>query len=281
MSKVLFLKGLPASGKSTYAKKLVSDFPNKYKRINKDDLRSMLDCSHWSKGNEEFVIFTRNSMARMALELGYDVIIDDTNLHPTHKETMMLIASDCGAEFEEVVFDTPVTECVERDSKRENPVGAKVIFNMYNQYLKKTVPFVDTIPNAILCDIDGTVARMNGRSPYAWSKVDTDLPNKEVIDIVEAMEKQGYEIIFMSGRDGSCFDATRDWLLKHTNLQDFRLFMRTAGDSRKDNIIKEELYRSQIEGKYNVSFVLDDRNQVVDMWRGLGLRCLQVDYGSF
>jgi hypothetical protein len=51
--------------------------------------------------------------------------------------------------------------------------------------------------------------------------------------------------------------------------------------NRKDAIMKEELYRQHIEGKYNIKFVLDDRQQVVDMWRGLGLTVFQVDEGDF
>lgn len=40
MPKLLVLKGLPASGKSTYAKELVN---KGWKRVNKDDLRAMID----------------------------------------------------------------------------------------------------------------------------------------------------------------------------------------------------------------------------------------------
>lgn len=38
MIKVIMTKGLPASGKSTWAKQLIEENPNVYKRINKDDL---------------------------------------------------------------------------------------------------------------------------------------------------------------------------------------------------------------------------------------------------
>ena len=57
--------------------------------------------------------------------------------------------------------------------------------------------------------------------------------------------------------------------------------MRKTGDNRKDSIIKEEIYRNLIEPNYNIEFVLDDRNQVVDMWRRIGLTCLQVADGNF
>ena len=57
--------------------------------------------------------------------------------------------------------------------------------------------------------------------------------------------------------------------------------MRKGGDKRIDSIVKKELYRKYIEPFYRVKLVLDDRNQVVDMWRDLGLPCWQVAPGNF
>jgi hypothetical protein len=57
--------------------------------------------------------------------------------------------------------------------------------------------------------------------------------------------------------------------------------MRQTDDNRKDSIIKEEIYDAHIRGKYNVLFVLDDRDQVVQMWRSLGLTVLQCNEGDF
>ena len=46
--------------------------------------------------------------------------------------------------------------------------------------------------------------------------------------------------------------------------------------------IKKEIVDEHIKGKYFVKFVLDDRDQVVDMWRKeMGYACLQVNYGDF
>jgi hypothetical protein len=58
--------------------------------------------------------------------------------------------------------------------------------------------------------------------------------------------------------------------------------MRRTGDRRKDSKVKREMYERTVPGTYDVLLVLDDRNQVVDMWRKeLGLPCFQVDYGNF
>ena len=84
----------------------------------------------------------------------------------------------------------------------------------------------------------------------------------------------------MTGRDGICEKETAEWLTK--NLIPYNgLVMRTAGDNRKDNIVKLELFKKHIADNYNVMGVFDDRDSVVKMWRDIGLTCLQANYGAF
>ena len=85
----------------------------------------------------------------------------------------------------------------------------------------------------------------------------------------------------MSGRDEAARRPTTNWLV-YNRIHYDALFMRTAGDARKDSVVKKVLYEAHVKGQYFVKFVLDDRNQVVDLWRlELGLPCLQVNYGDF
>lgn len=294
MNNIYVTIGLPASGKSTWAKQLVEQ-RNKnggksIKRVNKDDLRAMLDVSHWSKSNERFVLKVRDEIITQALREGSDVIVDDTNLATKHLDTIREIARKNHAHVEIVSFtDVPLEECIARDKKRPNYVGEEVIRRMYRDYLepkenKVQAPAYDLkLEDCIICDLDGTVAKMNGkRGPYEEAKSDQDDLNVPVADIVKLYAKQGVKIIFCSGRDeGRGRDATVRWLAKH-GFTYHALLMRKAGDQRKDSVIKEELYREHILGKFNVKFCLDDRNQVVDLWRKtLGLTALQVDYGDF
>jgi hypothetical protein len=58
------------------------------------------------------------------------------------------------------------------------------------------------------------------------------------------------------------------------------LYMRQDGDFRRDDIVKQEILDKYID-KDRVLFVLDDRDQVVDMWRRNGLTCFQVAEGDF
>ncbi len=135
---------------------------------------------------------------------------------------------------------------------------------------------------AIIVDIDGTLADMRGvRGPFDWDKVHLDRPHEDVIELVRDLRSlKKYKIIITTGRDGVCEEATKEWVLEHgVNYDEF--FIRKAGDFRKDSIIKSEIYMDYIRPKYDVKFVIDDRNQVVEMWRSLGLRVLQVAPGDF
>jgi hypothetical protein len=138
-----------------------------------------------------------------------------------------------------------------------------------------------SLPDAIICDIDGTLAHMNGRTPYEWDKIDTDIVDVDIRDLIFVLYEAGTTILLVSGRDGCCEDETEEWLIDN-DVPHHELWMRDEGDNRKDSIVKRELYEKYIEGKYLIRFVLDDRNQMVDMWRNeLGLKCLQVAEGNF
>lgn len=301
--KVLILKGLPASGKSTFAKKLVGgdirDMGNNWKRVNKDDLRAMLDNSYFNKPNERFVLKTRNWLIENALLDGFSVVVDDTNFGRHEDEIRALVD-----EFNKTknymkpkvtvdvkdFFDTPIELCLERNIKRSNPVREHVIWDMYNRFLRppEQAPVKSGVkytppegkPRAIICDIDGTLAHMVDRGPFNWDKVDGDVLDETVAGVL-SRHTDDFTIIMLSGRDAVCRDLTEKWLGDKGVRYD-HLYMRTAGDNRKDNIVKRELFDAHIRDNYQVEFVLDDRNQVVDMWRNeLGLKVLQVAEGNF
>lgn len=285
MSKLLFLKGLPASGKSTYAKELAD---KGWIRVNKDDLRAMLNNGKWSKGNEKRVIKLQNQIIETALAEGKNVVVDDTNFAEYHKHRLYDLARKYKADFDEKFFDTPLQICLDRDAKRANGVGESVIMKMYNQYLKPK-PAAYKPPagsqKAILVDIDGTLAHMQTgkgyRSPYDWHRVMEDFGDPKVINLVQLYHKAGYKVIVMSGRDGVCRQDTEKWLEEY-KIPYSELYMREPNDNRKDSIVKRELFDGFIRDYYNIEVVIDDRNQVVDMWRGeLGLKVLQVAEGDF
>ena len=86
MQRVYMTKGLPGSGKTTWAMEMVKNNTGSIKRINKDDLRSMLDGGKYSPKNEKIILDTRDLLLTEYLVRGFSVIIDDTNLAPEHKK---------------------------------------------------------------------------------------------------------------------------------------------------------------------------------------------------
>lgn len=263
------LKGLPASGKSTYALELVE---KGWKRVNKDDLRAMIDNKKWTRANEKEILACEKGLVKYYLGKGHNVVVDDTNF--AYEFTWEDLAKDCGAEFEVKFFDVPLWQCIERDAKRgDKSVGVEVIASMYDKYLWQPVVYDPQLPNCYIFDIDGTLAQMNGRSPYDYEKVGTDILNENVAKIFLAIKDKKF---IFSGRKDLCRQETVDWLLKNGLESYHDLFMRGTGDERKDYIVKREIYEKYIKGKYNVIGVFDDRLQVCRMWYELGLPLFRV-----
>jgi hypothetical protein len=136
---------------------------------------------------------------------------------------------------------------------------------------------------AIICDIDGTVAIHEGRRDhFEWALVANDLYNGPVCELVDMIMFSGVLVLFVSGREDICRDSTLHWLNdKWPGVENEHLIMRPTSDYRPDTIIKREIYERDIEPFYEITFVIDDRDSVVEMWRDLGLTCLQVARGDF
>lgn len=282
MKKVLILQGLPASGKSSYARELLLKEPGRWVRTNKDLLREMTHASHWTPANEKFICNVRDQIILMALEEGKHVIIDDTNFGRNIEDIKALVKGKAEVKINDSFLQVPVEECIERDLKRLNSVGKDVIMKMYNQFVKPKIKLPEYNPeleDAIIVDMDGTLAIIHNRNPFDVSKCDEDLPNQPVLETVYKWQ-DSVKIIVVSGRTDDGKELTEKWLNQY-QVKYTALYMRQTGDMRKDSIIKEEIYREYIEGKYNIKFILDDRNQVVEMWRSLGLIVFQVAEGDF
>ena len=137
------------------------------------------------------------------------------------------------------------------------------------------------LTKCIIVDVDGTLSLMNNRHVYNAEQSVNDQVNHPVKQLCNLYYAEDYVVILMTGRQESERKVTEEFLKKNSIWHD-TMIMRATGDYRKDSIIKKELYEKHIEGIYHVEFVLDDRNQVVDMWRDeLGLPCFQVFYGDF
>ena len=150
--------------------------------------------------------------------------------------------------------------------------------SMSRGYTEEMLDLSAAAQKTVLVDIDGTVALMGQRGPFDWNLVGGDIPNMPVIHVVRALSLWN-TIAFVSGRDAVCHDETVGWLDEYVCVPG-QLYMRPQGDFRKDAVVKREIFDANWKA-YDIRLVLDDRNQVVEMWRGLGLTCLQVAPGDF
>lgn len=140
-----------------------------------------------------------------------------------------------------------------------------------------------SLPKAFIFDVDGTLTEMSSvRGPFDYSKVDLDLPHNHVIELAQTLYAAGYAIVVCTGREGTdvCVKKT-NWWLDEFGVKRHATFFRAKGDYRNDAVVKKEMFFRDIAPNYNVVGVFDDRKQVVDFWRSIGLPCYQVAPGDF
>src|SRR6266702_998083 len=265
----LITRGLPASGKTTHARAWVAEDRAHRARINRDDIRGMVDEGVFKAGvTEPRIIAARDAAVLALLRKGVDVINDDCNLPQRVARDLARLARRAGADFDVVdLTRVDLDECLRRDAARTDkaPVGEAVIRSMHARFLagrSLPLPFPEEdkstgaegaelyVPQlgsvrAVLVDVDGTVALMGSRGPFDESRVHEDKPNLPVITVVKALYAAGYQVVFMSGRTDAVYQATFDWITSNIGVP-FKLYMRAAGDMRKDAIVKCELFDKHI-----------------------------------
>jgi predicted kinase len=302
LTTLIITRGLPGSGKSTRARAWVAEDPIHRARVNRDDLRAQLHGGQWlGTDTEKQITVVRDAAITALLKRGVDVVCDETALPQRTARDLARLARLAGAELEVWdMADVDADLCIQRDAGRPAPVGEQVIRDMHRRYLAgkphplpwpddqepaggEPVPYAPPAgaPKAVMVDIDGTTALMAGRSPYDETRVHEDRPNNPVIAAVRAMHAVGHAVVFCSGRTDTCRSATEKWLREHVALPYDALYMRPAGDMRRDSIVKTEIFDRHIRHAYDVVAVFDDRRQVVDAWRALGLTVFQVAPGDF
>lgn len=304
MKRLILTVGPPAIGKSTWAKEQVLNSGGKMKRVNRDSLRLMLDENKTSVDNEKEIGRVQYAMVRQLLNDGYDVIIDDTNLNSKRFHDFCKVAELVGdCMVIEQHFDIQSKNAlINRDASREASVGKAVINEMWDKWVayQKNAPYYaenisskriefakkyvhinkSNMEDAIMLDVDGTLALFDTRNPYDMEAALDDYPNIPLLDILGQFSPDIKRII-MTGRNADHRKNLEIWLQSNGIHYD-EIYMRPSEmPTEKDDYIKELLYDTHILGKYNIIAAFDDRNQAVDLWRKLGIPTYQVFYGDF
>ena len=276
--------GISASGKSTYVKEhatsnsVIINNDNARRRfvgINPED--NLWDYYKFDKNVESQVKSETDALINDAFYNNKDLWIDNTNLTAIKNENLKKFLEQLGYEvhFHNLNISSNINTYLCRNQQRINELKPSVINDQYiRACINNYVDFEtgDRVQSRIaLVDIDGTVAdHCNQRSPFDWSRVSNDRPRPYVIETLKALYNFGSIdfIQFLSGRESICYDDTMIWLqnVAGFDMTRHRLLMRQRKDNRKDVIIKSEIYENCIKDKYEIKFVFDDRNQVVDYW---------------
>lgn len=287
--KLDILCGAPGSGKSTFAKTLKSTY------INQD-----------AQGKDHLRLFSE------ALLRKESIVVDRMGFDKAQRARYSEPAKAAGYEVNITVFVVPRRVCMERVLARtghetiKDPVAANSAINLFFAKYEKpaeeegNVRFItygggigEDKPPAIVCDLDGTLCDISARLHFVKKNVEGQKPNwfaffkgipRDEVNMwcstILNRFKDDHEIIYCSGRDESCREVTEKWL-KDNNLWFGHLFMRSKGDHRQDSIAKEIILDFDILPQFDPIFMIDDRQQVTDMWRRRGFVCLQCAKGDF
>lgn len=129
MTELIITRGLPASGKTTWARHWVAQDPGSRARVNRDDLRQMLDEGTFIPDvTEPRILVARDALVTAFLSAAISVVCDDTNIEWDKLGKLSNLASWNGASSRiEDFTGVPAEECIRRDALRDRPVGEEVI----------------------------------------------------------------------------------------------------------------------------------------------------------
>ncbi|MFE7778227.1 AAA family ATPase [Streptomyces sp. NPDC057445] len=304
MPVVHVMTGLPASGKTTAARRLQAESEGRMRRVNLDDLRAMLDIPAPERGrshrHEQTVLAIQDAAVRAAVDDGFDAVVDNTHLTPHIPKRLKAAVAGQATFVVHDFTDVSPEECIRRDAERDRAVGEEIIRILADKHAKakqggwrltdawlNDEPSVEpytadpALPSAVMCDIDGTLAMRGNRGPYDFTRCDEDLLNVAVRGALRSFRRaDGDAVVLLSGRGEEHRELTEAWLRRHEVPYD-ELWMRAAGDGRRDDVVKAELFDRHVRHRFAVRVSLDDRDRVVAIWRRMGLPTWQVNYGNF
>lgn len=297
MTSIEILRGYSASGKSTYARESGKFI------VSRDLIRQQITGSTektvLTNDQERVVTAMQEQLVRTAIDNGFDVVIDDTNLVLKFARRWAELAEELGVEWSVRDFKPDLGTIDERNQLRSDWVPSDVIKSQaqrfpYKQW-QRVIPKVTTpkpvftpyvpdtsLPKAVGFDLDGTLAHMGSRSPYDESRYHEDEADQNLRSVAWQHFITGHKIIVFSGRSDAYRQVCEEWL-DRKDIPFDELIMRKEVEHKgvRDDIVKSELFDEFIAPNYNFLYHFDDRDRVVKGLRSKGITVYQVAEGDF
>jgi predicted kinase len=291
---IIVLVGCPGSGKSTFSKTFIEN-----------------------NQNDNIVYINQDSQGREHLEIFYDavknksnIIVDRMNFNKIQRDRYLDPAKKQGYTTHIVVIHENKATCLKRcEERKQHPTittkehreqAINMFFQKYERPLKNEADIVEYLypenkenTTCIIVDIDNTLSDATHREHYLegpkknwtafFNEMNKDPLNKWCRDIMHAFlyGRSTISLVLCSGRPDTYKQVTKDWLEENKVFYDY-LFMRQGNDSRADNIIKEVILDFEILTRFKeVLFCIDDRMQVINMYRERGLTVLDCKGNTF
>lgn len=298
MSVIKVLRGIQGIGKSTYAQSVIEN-DSSYVRVNKDAIR-MMESPTYNRSNGELVDSVMHSFIETALKLGKNVVIDNTNCFLKHIDDI-IYRYHLLADIEIVAFPNDTMLAITQNDKRSGWgwIEPKIISEfsagfrkaeaaldrrgyqtriteenrkIYHIPKKKIIPnvsvrsdmFKSDKQTVVVWDLDNTLALKGDRGIYDFHLCNLDTPIHSSMAVFGAMSEI-YKPIFVTGRGEECRRETLEWINTYlgSDIESDQLYMRPWKDFRRDSMVKEEIYNTQIKDRYYISCWFDDSPKVI------------------
>ena len=133
--KLIICRGIPASGKTTWALEWLAQDPTKRARVNRDDIRWMVfNSGHGDNVDESIVTRIHNAALQQLMYEGRDIVVDNTNLYKSNVSYLKKVAREKGYVVEFRDFIVTYEEALQRDRGRARPVGDDIVFSFFKRY---------------------------------------------------------------------------------------------------------------------------------------------------
>jgi predicted kinase len=294
-------RGLPASGKSTWAKQWVVAAPNRV-RVNRDDIREEFYGKDYKQNGdaENKVSEIENNRLHAALRSKKSVVSDNMHLNPRFLKNFHKMAAQYGLKLQHRDFPIDIEEAKRRNANRERVVPPEIIDKIAREQLGPNGEFHyfdgDYTPREFVApekpgqlaagfDLDGTLSNTRGITHFVKGKYrNFDMfhrssffteTNPEVEQALRDLQAQGVAVLGTTARGEAYREVTELWL-NNKGIHLDNLFMREEGDFRPDYEVKSDMLRDKIKPHYDLAIQYDDNFQAVKAFRDGGINVVVV-----